>query len=120
MVTFTYIPSHASRGQSTPRKLKTRFGDGYMQEAADGINPLLRVWNLTFAPIPKTDTDPNRTTLKKLNDFFEARDSGDFKFLWTQPVPFDIEGTKVFVCEQWDYVYDGGDAIGVTAVFEQR
>lgn len=48
MATFTWTPSIASSVALQPRIRSVRFGDGYEQRAADGINPLLAKWTVTF------------------------------------------------------------------------
>jgi phage-related protein len=88
-----------------------------MQEAGDGINAVLRVWNVRWDNIHGvTGTTP---TLLALNTFFETQ-AGYKKFLWTQPPPFNTEGQKLFVCPSWGWVYQGGLIIGFRATFEQR
>ena len=42
---------------STPRVLTAKFGDGYEQRAADGINVLNETYTLTFKTRPKADID---------------------------------------------------------------
>ncbi len=119
MDTFLFVASSATQGTSTPRVLKAQYGDGYMQEAGDGINPILRVWNLQFNNIPISSTDSSATTLEAIDDFLTAQ-AGYLQFLWTQPPPYDEEGTKHFICSSWQYTYQGGNIIGLIATFEQR
>lgn len=119
MAVFTFSPSNSSGGAVTPRKRKTQFGDGYVQEFADGINQVMRSWNLVFNNIQAYNADATKTTLTSVNAFLEAR-AGWEKFQWTQPPPFDGEGAKWWVCEQWGWTYNGGLIIGMTARFDQR
>jgi phage-related protein len=121
METFTWKPSTATRGSMTPRKLKAQFGDGYAQEAPDGINAKMRPWQLTFSAIhATTPTGSSGANLKDIDDFLDRHD-GTAKFLWVQPTPFDIEGPMMFICEHWEFEYtDGGSLIGLVAMFEQR
>jgi phage-related protein len=115
--TFTYPPSSGTSGTMMPRVLRARFGDGYVQEAGDGINPLLRRWELTFEPIHATTaTNPS---LADLDAFFKAQ-AGYKKFLWTQLKPYDTEGPQYFVCTEWSFTYARGLQVGLRAVFEQR
>jgi len=117
METFPYIPHTGSQGQMTPRTLVVQFGDGYVQEAGDGINPMLRTWNLVWQNLDGvTGATP---TLKNINDFLTAH-AGYLRFLWVQLPPFDIEGAKTFVCKEWNWVYTGGLIIGLNAKFLQR
>lgn len=120
MDTFTYIPSASTRGTAKPRKLKAQFGDGYMQESSDGINAQLRQWELVFTDIHVTEgTGASGANLKDINDFLTTQGAYK-KFLWTQPSPFNIEGAMMWVCEEWEWLYDRGSVVGLRAVFEQR
>ena len=121
METFTWKPSTGTKGGMQPRKLKTQFGGGYMQEAKDGINARLRIWSLVFNPIHATiGMGASNANLKDIDAFLQAR-GGVEKFLWTQLTPFDTEGPKAFICEAWEFTYDqGGAIVGLTATFEQR
>lgn len=117
MDTFNFTIYEGTQAKMTPRTLVAQFGDGYVQESADGINPMLRVWDVAFTNIPGvTGTTP---TLKAINDFLTLQ-GGWQRFLWTQPPPFDIEGAKYFVCKDWSWVYEGGLLIGLRATFQQR
>jgi len=117
METFSYTPSFETQAMMTPRTLVAQFGDGYVQEAGDGINAMLRPWDLVFSNrSAATGVTP---TLKQINDFLTAH-AGYVRFLWTQPPPFDIEGAKTFVCKEWSWVYSGGLICGIRAKFLQR
>jgi phage-related protein len=119
MDTLPFNPSKSTQGKPSVRTLKARFGDGYEQRAADGINNVLRTWNAVWSNYHHVDADPNKPSLKALNDFFTTQ-GGWKKFLWVQPPPFDIEGAKTFVCDDWDWVYDEGLIVGIRATLEQR
>jgi phage-related protein len=116
MDTLTYAPSFATQGVMTPRVLRAQYGDGYAQEAADGINAMLRKWTIVYNNIQASGTG---TTLKNLDDFFVAQ-AGYKKFLWTQPIPFDVLGALQFVCVEWHWTWAGGLITGLTATVEQR
>lgn len=45
---LTISPDRGIQRQSTPRVLTARFGDGYEQRIADGINSVDEVFNVTF------------------------------------------------------------------------
>jgi phage-related protein len=114
---FTYVPSSATQGETTPRVLRAQFGDGYMQETGDGINAMLRNWDLIFDPIhATTGTVP---TLQMLHAFLSAQ-KGYLKFQWTQPPPYDTEGPQYFICPMWTFTYQSGLITGLRARFEQR
>lgn len=43
-----YCPKPGYTVESEPRRRVNQFGDGYQQRIVDGLNPLLRKYNLTF------------------------------------------------------------------------
>lgn len=49
MATFTYMPDWGATPELTPRVRSVAFGDGYSQDAPDGLNTILPVWKLTFS-----------------------------------------------------------------------
>jgi phage-related protein len=115
METLSYVPSKSTQGQMTPRVLRAQFGDGYVQEAGDGINANLVTWEVVYDPIhASSGTTP---TLSDLKSFFESL-AGYTKFLWTPPPPYNSQGT--FVCPRWEWVYDDGLIVGLRAQFVQR
>src|SRR5262245_34496681 len=104
MDTFVWSPMYSTQGKTTPRVLRARFGDGYEQINLDGINALLREWNVVFDPVhANSGTTP---TFQQLKNFFES--NAGLRFLWTQPKPFDVEGAKLFECAEWTWSYTTG------------
>lgn len=75
MATFNWTHDYGAELDVEPRTLSATFGDGYTQEAEDGINAKPRKWSLSFA---------NRS-------YAEAEAIGDFlaenylAFDWTDP-----------------------------------
>ena len=120
METFTFVPSAGSSGVMHPRTLKAQFGDGYAQRVKDGVNARLRFWNLQFDPMhATTPIGGSGANLDDINDFLERQD-GYIHFLWVQLPPFNTEGAKEFVCEEWSFTYDRGLRVGLNAVFLQQ
>jgi phage-related protein len=120
METFTWVPSTATQGQMTPRTLTAQFGEGYAQDVKDGINALLRTWDLTFDPLPPVNgIGTDLANLLDINAFLELR-GGAEKFLWLQPTPFDLEGLVAFICKSWQFVYNGGDVTSLRCTFMRR
>lgn len=109
---FTWTPSHGTSVETEPRTLMAQFGNGYIQETADGINANLRNWGLTF-------NNRGMTELYNIDTFLRAR-AGAERFYWTQSPPFDVEGVKAWVCKQWSWTYNGGLIAGISATFMQR
>jgi phage-related protein len=89
MTTFTYTPDNAAQVSVKPRVLSSKFGDGYEQRVADGINIRPRSWRLSF----NTRTTAEMTPIVA---FLEAR-NGIEAFDWTPP----SGAAGKFVCEEW-------------------
>jgi phage-related protein len=117
MAVFNYTPHASTQIQPVLRKLKTQFGNGYVQEMQDGLNSIMRKWSLVWQNIPPDNVDATVTSAKKLNDFFEANFGSTF--VWTQPPPFDADGAKNWVCDDWSPTYTDA-LLGFNATFEQR
>ncbi len=49
MATFPYTPDWGAAPELQPRVLQAKFGDGYDQRTADGLNDLLSTWKLSFS-----------------------------------------------------------------------
>lgn len=108
MPTFTYAPDYSAQQQIAPRVKSMRFGDGYEQRQADGINTQPAVWNLTFAN--RTNTDTN-----SIHTFLSAR--GGFEaFDW---VPPDSTATIKVLCREWSKTMNRFNLNTITATFEQ-
>lgn len=46
-----------TQGQIAPRMITNKYGDGYKQDLADGVNPLERSYTLTWDPIGMGEAD---------------------------------------------------------------
>lgn len=117
MDTLAYVPSSATQLHRMPRALRTRFGDGYVQEMADGINADLQQWELSYDPMHATNVTGGQGSLALVDAFFTAQ-AGYKKFLWTPPRPYNQE--RMFVCMEWTVSYDRGLTAGLRAMLEQR
>lgn len=109
--TFSFVPDVSTSGRAAPSVLKARFGDGYEQRTADGLNSNMSIWELRWQNVPTT-------TLQAIYDFLKAR-KGVEKFLWTPPTP-ESGSAKTYVCDTYDWVHNGGLVMGLTATFEER
>jgi phage-related protein len=125
MMTFTSIPSWSSKGTRSPRIRQAKFnGQFELRETDLGYNDAavadpdsrlsdLMTWDLVFTNRPSTE-------LEAINDFLSAL-GGAAKFLWVEPTPFDVRGTRFYACEQWDWTYNRGGVVnGITALFEEQ
>ena len=107
MATWTIAPDFSSPGTTKYRILQARFGDGYQQRVADGINTRVQSWALRFSARTAAE-------LSAIVTFLTAR-AGTESFDWTAP---DGTGGK-WVCTSWQTVPDTAAANTVTATFEQ-
>lgn len=76
MDTFTFCPFRVIPGKVTLRTLSASMGDGYIQEAADGINTRSDSWDLTFRG--------KESKITPIRAFIDAQ-LGYKSFLWTPP-----------------------------------
>lgn len=106
MSTFSWTPDFGSKLSIKPRTLEARFGDGYAQRAANGINTQAQVWTLKFTVSP-SEADA-------IMAFLEAA-GGTTPFDWTPP---RYPAAK-FVCTAWDRDFGSAGLETVNAVFEQ-
>lgn len=88
METFTWVPA-TCQPQAQPRVKKAQFGDGYSQRSSDGINHLLRTYNLTFADYP--------ALIEPIDAFLEQH--AGVQAFWFK-APDTGRMTKV-ICGQW-------------------
>jgi len=125
MTTFTAIPSATSRGTRAPRIRLAQFNNQFEQREADtGIGSTriaetdhrlfdLMVWDLQFLNRSAAELDAIASFLTFLG--------GAEKFLWTEPMPFDVRGPRFYLCDQWDWTYNrGGVVAGISARFEEQ
>lgn len=102
MSTFTAIPSSAAVSV-TPRIRTSRFGDGYEQRVADGINASPRTWSLVFN---QTNAVADTTIA-----FLEALQGDSFD--WTPPC-----GTAgKWVAREWSVSVIGTTARQINVAF---
>lgn len=107
MATFNFTPDFSAQVSSRPVVRAVKFGDGYEQRLAYGINNNPKQWSLTFAA--RDDSEAN-----SIEAFFDAR-GGVESFDWTAP-----NGTYgKYVCREWNRTFDKSNLNTVTASFEQ-
>lgn len=108
MSTFTHTPEFGAPKQVRPRVSAIKFGDGYEQRVAQGLNTQLEVWNLTFANRDEEEAN-------EIDDFLIAR-GGVESFDWTPP---GAAASKKFVCREWTRVIQKANLYSISATFEQ-
>jgi phage-related protein len=108
--TFPDIPPAFGAPEDTECNiLATSFGDGYGQEAANGLNHIRRGWSLTWNGLTKAQADT-------IINFLIAK-GGYTPFLWKHEE--DAADLK-WTCKQWQRTpEETQDCYRVTATFEQ-
>lgn len=107
METFDFTIQTRPTGTRTIRTRKAQFGDGYSQEAADGINVRQQVWNISW--------EGNFDQARLIADFFNRHD-GYKAFYWTPPnqsIPLK------FTCKEWQEIPHVGSQVKISATFTQ-
>lgn len=108
METFSYTADFLASKKSKPIVSQIKYGDGYEQRQAFGINNLSKSWSLTFAQRESAEGDA-------IEAFLEARNAVE-SFLWTDPFESTAE---VWVCREWDRVLEKSLRSTITCVFER-
>lgn len=103
---FNYQPSYSVSDDHQFRLLTAQFGDGYVQDVADGINPDLGQWSLSFNSRTKTQSDA-------IIAFFKAHIG--VPFLWTPAGENQIQ----VKCRGYKRLRDDGNNYTITATFTE-
>jgi len=93
----TYEPMQVD---NEPRVKVAKFGDGYEQRVADGINNDPDSWTISF-------TQRSGADIQALYDFMKAR-GGVEAFDW---VPRGEVTARKFVCRKWTRKFDAYDVV---------
>lgn len=107
MATFTTLPDNGCTYEVKPNVRVAKYGDGYEQRQANGLNTMPKTWNLRFSV--RTDAEANTIV-----SFLEAQASV-LAFDWVDP----NGSAGKYVCRQWSRTKDRYNLNTVTAVFEQ-
>ncbi|MBO9766522.1 MULTISPECIES: phage tail protein [Xanthomonas] len=102
---FPWMPTSQSGGTATGQVSRARFGDGYSQSVADGINPISRSYQLTF-------TGP-KAQMEQIAAFLDAHVGRSF--LWTPR----IGGQGYYQCDGYSDRGEGGEMLSISTTFEQ-
>lgn len=57
MAEFLWVESDSTQLEEQPRVARTQFGDGYAQEAADGLNPNPQSWRVALRDVEDSVAD---------------------------------------------------------------
>ena len=106
------LPDKGLTRTSTPRVLVARFGDGYEQRIADGINSINETFRVTFNNRTKEEIDDITAYLGSLN--------GTTAFTYTIPDSNNIGETDIkVVCDTFTQNYSYGDFYSASATFRR-
>ena len=103
--TFTW-QTERGEGEIKQATRTTKFGDGYAQTVADGINNKSQSWPVTFTGM--------KSRIKDIMDFID-RHKGAKGFLWEPP----LGDLGLYKCNGYKPVHRGGQVYAITATFEQ-
>lgn len=85
---FTWLPEYESSMDQTPTVNVTKFGDGYEQRSAQGINNNPQKWTVQFSV--------SSTGAQDALSFVRARNAVE-AFTWKNP----LGETGTYVCRSW-------------------
>ncbi len=105
--TFPWVPSYGSQVAYKPDVRNAKFGDGYEQRLANGLNNRPRQWKVIFA---------NRVTATadQMQAFLDARGAVE-SFDWTPP----HGSAGKWVCREWTEQKSGPQSRSFEGVFEE-
>lgn len=107
MATFTYTPSTGAAVDHKPAVRQVKFGDGYEQRLAAGLNTDPEMWRLEFRGL-------TTSTATAIDNFLKARNAVE-TFDWLSP-----SGTAAkFVCPEWSRSFDEPNVESIRATFVQ-
>jgi phage-related protein len=104
---FTWIPVKASL-QERPRILSSKFGDGYEQRRAEGINHIAQHWSLFFVC-------HHAAMAHAILGFLRAHKGSEI-FYWTPP---DVSTAIHVICREYSSNIEPGNSRTISATFEQ-
>ncbi|WP_018435358.1 phage tail protein [Paraburkholderia atlantica] len=106
--TFTWSPTVAgTSGTDTASVRAGKFGDGYEQRSADGINNIVASFDLQFIG--------DASKISAIRAFLKER-AGATSFYWTPPLE---ASPLLFYCATWSRPAKDGDVYTMTATFTQ-
>ncbi|WP_407861201.1 phage tail protein [Escherichia coli] len=95
--TFHWSPREGMKMASKPSVVTVRYGDGYSQRRAAGLNAQLKTWSPVFRVQGERE-------IRALNDFLDAH-AGYRAFLWRPPL---VNRLVRVICPEWDVSNLGG------------
>tara|TARA_B100000809_G_scaffold241794_1_gene265298 strand:+ start:32 stop:442 length:411 start_codon:yes stop_codon:yes gene_type:complete len=117
--TIPVVPDKGLSRSSEPLVRSAKFGDGYEQRVADGLNSLKETFTLTFSNRSKTEADD-------INTFFNTNKgvtAFNFTFPDSNSSTNDSTGNAVttikVVCSQWSQSYTDLRGSSISATFNR-
>lgn len=107
MATFIWTPDNGATYETKPNVRTAKYGDGYEQRQANGINNMPKTWSLRFSV--RTDSE-----IAPIASFLEAQ-AGVSAFTWTDP----FGNTGRYVCRSWSREKTRYNINSISATFEQ-
>lgn len=107
-------PDRSLSRASAPKVLVAKFGDGYEQRVADGINSIEENFSISFVNRTKEEIDD-------ITGYFSSL-AGATSFNYTisdSNVSPSGETTIKVICDQWDTVYVNVDVYSCNATFRR-
>lgn len=108
MATFSYTPDYELTTESNPDVSTVKFGDGYEQRFAKGLNTVKRSWPLVFK-------ERELATADAIEAFLIAR-GGTEAFDWEVP---DTEEDVRVKCTGWVRTLTVGNRYNISCTFEE-
>lgn len=105
---FTWPVAFQTQVNVKPRVLSAKFGDGYEQRVADGINSTLETWSVTVNSIAEV------AGASAIEAFLRTQ-AGVTAFQWTTR----YGRTALFVCREWRRSQTGPTSSQISATFEE-
>lgn len=107
---FTWKSSYRTNISNQPRFKEIKYGDGYEQILADGINNILPSFGLTFENIDLMECT-------SILHFLETRAANAESFCWLMPAPRGNIGR--FRCREWQDVQNFYNNYSITTKFDR-
>jgi len=104
------VPSYGTSRSAEPRLRNVRYGDGYEEVAADGINPNPLMFEVMFAQRRSAEA-------ADIVAFLDAR-AGYDAFIWVPPAPYNTK-VRAWRCKKWTHSAEEWDSETVSATFEE-
>lgn len=112
METFDFPVDNSASIEVSQRNLRTDFGDGYTQEAGDGINTRSENWRISAMGHWESGRG---MPVKAMAEFLD-RQGGYTAFQWVTP----MGATKLFKCRSgYTLTAKGAGNFQLTATFEE-